>query len=97
MGFLDRKKERIAAEKEASRSPTASTEVISATLASFKERAKKERKRYVDATDSEYWVALCFQSREAKEQFLRDHALDDLGDKYLDGAAVDAKLKTERK
>lgn len=42
----------------------------------------------MDATDSEYWVAICFQTREQKEEFLRKARLIDLGDKYLDGIAV---------
>jgi len=97
MGFLDRKAERHKAEREAARSPTANAETVSATLAAFKERAKVERQRYIDATDSEFWVALCFQSRAAKEQFLRGHGIADLGDKYIDGAAVDERLKNQRR
>jgi hypothetical protein len=70
---------------EANRSPTASTEQVSATLAAFKARAAQEAKRSADATDSEFWVALCFHTRDDKEAFLREFALDVYGDKYLDG------------
>lgn len=58
----------------------------------FQARAKAERKRFELATDSEYWVAICFQSRAQKEAFLG--ALDLLrhGDKYLDGRLLAKKL-----
>lgn len=57
----------------------------SAILEAFKARAKQEAKRMRDATDSEYWFAVCFGNREEKEQFL--HAINMIahGDKYIDG------------
>lgn len=58
----------------------------------FKDRATREDQRFVDATDSEYWIALCFQTREQKEDFLREAGLTDLGDKYLDGMQVAKRL-----
>lgn len=70
-------------------------EEVSETLASFKDREKQEAKRFRDATDSEYWVAICFHSRADKEAFLAEHGLDHLGDKYLDGYAV-SRLLTGR-
>lgn len=54
-----------------------------------------ERSRYLDATDSEYWFALCFQSREQKEQFLAALGWADLGDKYLDGAQVARRMNVQ--
>jgi hypothetical protein len=51
----------------------------------FAKRSKAEASRFADATDSEYWVAFCFRSREHKEQFLRSLKLIELGDKYIDG------------
>jgi hypothetical protein len=60
-------------------------EDLSAVLDGFKERSKRENQRFLDATDSEYWVALCFQTREQKEEFLAKLKLLDLGDKYIDG------------
>lgn len=63
--------------------------VLSEAEQAFKDRAAAEAKRFELATDSEYWFAVCFQSREQKEQFLRALAerfgLKDDGDKYLDG------------
>jgi hypothetical protein len=104
MGFLDQKRlaDRAAraqaradlkARAEAARSPTAATEQVSATLDAFRARSKEEAKRYADATDSEYWVAVCFHSRADKEAFLREFNLRQHGDKYLDGYKVAAELR----
>ena len=62
--------------------------VESDLLRSFKEKAGREDARYLDATDSEFWVAICFQTRAQKEEFLQKAGLESLGDKYLDGEAV---------
>src|ERR1700733_1475904 len=58
-------------------------------------RSAKERSdRRIDAiTDSEYWFAVCFQSREQKEAFLKAVNWISLGDKYLDGTAIALSLK----
>lgn len=58
---------------------------VSQALTGFKARASQENQRFEDATDSEYWVALCFQTRDQKEEFLRKMGWLELGDKYLDG------------
>jgi len=60
---------------------------LTALLAAFKERRGVEDKRFQQATDSEFWTALCFQSREAKEAFLAATSTARLGDKYIDGHA----------
>lgn len=51
------------------------------------ERAKAERDRFRKATDSEFWFAVCFTTREEKEAFLSAAKVrkNILGDKYLDG------------
>lgn len=54
----------------------------------FAERAKEEQRRFVQATDSEYWFCVCFTTREEKEEFLRKAGLFEHGDKYLDGRVV---------
>lgn len=64
----------------------------SAVLAAFKQRAKSEQERFLLATDSEYWVGVCFQTREQKEHFLREAKLLQAGDKYIDGALVAKRL-----
>lgn len=61
--------------------------------AAFRTKIAKEDKRKVAATDSENWFCVYFTTREAKERFLRDHGLARVGDKYLDGRAVDRVLK----
>lgn len=53
----------------------------------FADRAQAERKRFQDATDSEFWFAVCFKTREDKEVFLKALKIHKnmMGDKYLDG------------
>ena len=66
---------------------------ISALKAAFIERSDKENARYTQAVDSEYWFAVCFQSREQKNEFLKASGLHLWGNKYIDGKHVAAKLK----
>lgn len=61
---------------------------VSNVLTGFRDRANREDQRFTDATDSEFWIALCFQTREQKEEFLRKARWMAEGDKYLDGMAV---------
>lgn len=65
---------------------------ITALEQGYRDRAKAEADRFKRATDSEYWVAVCFDSREEKERFLQRAGLADLGDKYLDGREVADRL-----
>lgn len=51
----------------------------------FHDRAQREADRFQLATDTEFWFAVCFQSREQKEEFLRQMGWSDNGDKYLNG------------
>lgn len=64
---------------------------ISALLTAWKSKAAQEKKRFEQATDSEFWFAVCFQTREQKDAFLVFMEWSRLGDKYLDGCKV-AKL-----
>lgn len=73
--------------------PASMNQETSATLEAFKSREREESKRFQDATDSEYWLALVFATRADKETFLREHGLAGLGDKYLSGYEVDAVLR----
>lgn len=52
---------------------------------SFQQRSDREKQRYQDVTDSEYWVAVCFESRDQKEEFLKATGLLQDGDKYISG------------
>ena len=61
---------------------------LDAVKKGFRDRLKAENKRKVDATDSEYWFCVCFQSRAQSEAFLREIGWRKFGDKYLDGVKV---------
>ncbi len=67
-------------------------EEISEVLQGFKQRAEREDQRFWDAVDSEYWFAICFQTREQKEEFLKKLGLFEIGEKYLQGMKVAKKL-----
>lgn len=56
-------------------------------------RSKAEEKRFVEVTDSEHWVCLCFRTRADKEAFLRGvgHSLGN-GDKYVNGHGLAQKM-----
>lgn len=53
----------------------------------YRDRAKQEADRFRRVTDSEYWFAVCFKSREEKNEFLKKVGVKTalMGDKYLDG------------
>ncbi|AXB48204.1 hypothetical protein A4R43_01115 [Amycolatopsis albispora] len=68
--------------------PEDSRRELTALQQGFRDRAKREAERFRLATDSEYWLAICFKSREDKEKFLRNAKLLHVGDKYMDGYAV---------
>ena len=58
----------------------------------FRARMKQEDRRRRDATDSEYWCAMVFQSREQCNAFLRAAGWLRAGDKYIDGRFVAKKM-----
>ncbi len=61
---------------------------LTALEAAYRQRRKNEADRFRAATDSEFWFAVCFKDRAAKEAFLAGLQADRLGDKYLDGHAL---------
>ena len=63
-------------------------EEMSELLKKFKAQKAEERKTFYENVDSEYWICVCFQSREQKEAFLEKAGLMQYGDKYLDGMDV---------
>ncbi|MCS7484668.1 hypothetical protein ACFFQW_45115 [Umezawaea endophytica] len=71
---------------------TDSTAELDALAIGFRERTKREDERFRLATDSEFWFALCFKSRDEKDAFLHAARLFHIGDKYLDGLAAAAVL-----
>lgn len=68
---------------------------VSATLQAFKDRAKAEQARFELATDSEYWIGVCFQTRAQKEFFLKAVKLLQAGDKYIDGRLLAKRMGIE--
>ncbi len=62
------------------------------------ERYREEQKRqdtWRDACDSEYWMCLCFASREEKASFIEAAGLQGLPDKHVDAADVADRLGIE--
>ncbi|WGH92105.1 hypothetical protein QDX21_07115 [Auritidibacter ignavus] len=64
---------------------------LTAIQKGFRERKEREKDRFVEATDSEFWFAVCFKNRGHKEKFLKAIDALPIGDKYLDGYKL-AKL-----
>lgn len=66
---------------------------LDALAQGFRDRRKAEEKRFKNATDSEYWFAVCFSTREDKEKFVKAVGNPKtLGDKYIDGYKLAAAL-----
>lgn len=61
---------------------------VSEILAAIKQEKQERRDQYRLLVDSEFWLCICFQSREQKDQFLDMAGWQRLGDKYLDGLKV---------
>lgn len=57
-----------------------------------KERKKALREKLRLTTDSEFWAALCFETRGQKDAFLQAVGVYDDGDKYIDGVAFARRL-----
>ncbi|HET6329220.1 MAG TPA: hypothetical protein VFF76_00395 [Holophagaceae bacterium] len=100
---LEVKRAAMPTKKEAPKEPEKSLEAeagavleeVSAKLTGFHERQEKEKLRAQLATDSEFWIAVSFKSREQKEAFLKAIQMDARlhGDKYLLGEDVAHALK----
>lgn len=69
-----------------------SQQEMSAALQHVIAHKKAMREQWRVTVDTEFWFAVCFQSREQKEEFLQKAGLLDLGDKYLDGLRLAEKL-----
>jgi len=66
---------------------------LDALAQGFRQRRDQEEKRFRNATDSEYWFAVCFRTRADKDAFLAAvGAVARLGDKYIDGYALAKQL-----
>ena len=64
---------------------------LDALAKGFRARRDQEAKRVRNATDSEFWLALCFRDRASKDAFIAAMGMGRLGDKYVDGHEL-AKL-----
>lgn len=67
--------------------------IITAAQMAFRERRAHEQKRTEVIFDSEYWAAICFETREQKDAFLIALGVED--DKYVDGIALANKMNIE--
>lgn len=74
---------------------TDAAEELSALSSAFRDRRRREDRRFKQATDSEFWLALCFEDRAQKEAFLAAFNVARFGDKYLDGRKVAHALGVE--
>jgi hypothetical protein len=68
---------------------------ISAALAFIIAEKKIRRDAYRVMVDHEYWVCVCFQSRDQKEEFLDKAKWRDLGEKYIDGLALAKRMRLD--
>ena len=66
---------------------------LSAMEQAYRDRARAEDKRFTNATDSEFWFAVCFRDRAEKDAFLAEFGVGRLGDKYVDGALLAKALR----
>ena len=65
---------------------------LSEIVKQIKERRQARMEMFRVARDPDYWFALCFQSREQRDEFLQKSGWIDLGDKYLNGLAIARRL-----
>ena len=65
---------------------------ISAALAAIKAEKKERRDQYRVLTDPNFYLVVCFQSTDQKDEFLRLSGWAEEGAKYLDGLEIAAKL-----
>lgn len=62
----------------------------------FRDRVKKEDKRFLDVCDSEFYFCCCFTNREQKEEFLSALGLNP-DDRYIDGRELARKINKQLK
>jgi len=58
----------------------------------IREKKKQSADRFRIAEDTDYWVALCFQCREQRDEFLKKAGWSELGEKYLNGLEIARRL-----
>ena len=65
---------------------------ISATLAAIKAEKKQRRDQYRVLTDPNFYLVVCFQSTDQRDEFLSKAGWAEPGAKYLDGLELAAQL-----
>lgn len=67
---------------------------LTALQEGFRKRAADEGKRFALVTDSEFWSAICFQTRAQRDAFFAGLKVLDIGigGRYFDGVAVAERL-----
>lgn len=65
---------------------------VDITLAELLAARRSQKELYRVTNGDEFWFAVCFQSQAQKDDFLHLTGWADLGDKYLDGLKVSARL-----
>lgn len=70
---------------------------ISAALQRILDEKKALREKYRVNVDAEYFLVVCFQCRDQKEEFLDKAGWEHVGDKYLDGLEVADEMGIELK
>ena len=61
-------------------------------LVAFKERREKEKTRFADVTDTNYYFVVCFSNNAQMAEFCEKFGLD-ISYKYYDGREVARKFK----
>ena len=61
-------------------------------LRQFKEKKKALFDQYRVAADQDYWVALCFQCQDQRDEFLRQARWDAMDGRYVNGLEVARQL-----
>lgn len=72
--------------------PAKPKKVLNAQEQAYKDRARAEDKRFMEAVDTNYWFCLCFQTEAHKQEFLEKSGWGKVGDKYIDGLQVAASM-----
>ncbi|MCP3800335.1 hypothetical protein NLX83_13810 [Allokutzneria sp. A3M-2-11 16] len=67
-------------------------EELDETAKGFRERARREAERYLAATDSEYWFAVCFWTEAARDAVLSALNVDAIDGRWVDGYRLAAEL-----
>jgi hypothetical protein len=67
-------------------------EELDAVAKGFRDRRDREAERYELATNSDYWMCLCFSTQAQRTAFLTGTGWRDLGIRFLDGRALAKRL-----